>query len=124
MESAGCVVGLSASSPVSDEVVAVGSGCSGGGGVDFGCHFLRSDVGAINSVVDLGASARIDGVDGVVSEMGGAVGLCAEDEAEDLGCHFFRSTDGVADAREETASTGRTSMMGVGAAAVTSVAMG
>ena len=76
MGSAGWAAGVVVSS-VSDEVVAVGSGCSGGGGcgVDFGCHFLRSGVGAVNSVVDLGASVGIDGVDSVVSETEGAVGL-------------------------------------------------
>jgi hypothetical protein len=70
------VVGQLAS-PASDDVVAVGDcGSAGGaGGVDFGCHFLRSGVGTIDSVGDMGGSGEIDGVDGAICGMRGAVGL-------------------------------------------------
>lgn len=81
--------------------VSVGSGWMGavdddsagvGEGVDFGCHFLRSGVGAAVCV-----AVRIGERTGAVSEIGEATGLCSEDGVGDLGCHFFRSTDGIAD---------------------------
>jgi hypothetical protein len=45
------------------------------GAADFGCHFLRSGREAAGSVADVGALVGVDGVDGTVSEMEGAVGL-------------------------------------------------
>jgi hypothetical protein len=65
------------SGKASSEVVAVG-GCGsadGAGGVDFGCHFLRSGGGAIDSLGDAGVSMGVDGVLGAVSAIEGVVGL-------------------------------------------------
>ena len=89
--------------------VAVRGGGSAGGadGMDFGCHFLRSGVGAIGVAVAVGFSVRIV----VVSRVRDVSGFGSEDWAGDLGCHFLRSTDGVAVGG--IVSTGRTSMTGV-----------
>ena len=45
------------------------------GAADFGCHFLRSGVTTIGSVVGFGVSVGIDRVGCAVSGIGGAVGL-------------------------------------------------
>jgi hypothetical protein len=63
-------------------------------GVDFGCHFLRSEVGGAGDGLSFGAGARsgatADCSIGGISETGFGVVVCSGGGVDVLGCHFFR----------------------------------
>lgn len=67
------------------------------GVVDFGCHFLRSEVGGAGDGLRLGAGAgarsgvAADCSIGVMSETGVGVAVCSGGGVDVLGCHFLRS---------------------------------
>lgn len=88
--------------------------------MDFGCHFLRSEVAGG------GISACFAGSVAAASAIWLGTGIGCANGVEGLGCHFFRSTDGVADGVvEEIAVEGWDSMaigVAVGDAASTGIA--